>query len=286
MQITYNNITIPFFSNEETKKLNDVKLDDNGLPKQVLVSLSGGCDSASALYLALTHFPDIEWLPYTCRDLNAPGDADSAIMFIGKMQKEFPHANLQDIQVFEFDDKDPKHFADSQYCIDHYERYKDMTVVGMTKVLLIDRITRSLMLKYNKPMRFDGMSKNPSEEEMIKYGFLEFSEPRRTHESNWATCFNQVYQPFINVDKKFIADVYFQHPFMLKEIYPHTKSCTGTAWHTQGFTRVCGKCFWCHERRWAFGEDLYPIKDLPEIGRAPKGQDGTLKAYNNYKNRN
>ena len=73
---------------------------------------------------------------------------------------------------------------------------------------------------------------------------------------------------------------------MLKEIYPHTKSCTGTAWHTQGFTRVCGKCFWCHERRWAFGEDLYPIKDLPEIGRAPKGQDGTLKAYNNYKNRN
>jgi hypothetical protein len=210
--------------------------------------------------------------------LNAPGDADSAIMFIEKMQKEFPHANLNDIQVFEFDDKDPKHFADAKYCIKNYERYKDMTIVGMTKVLLIDRITRNLMLKYDKPLRFDGMSKNPTEEEMIKHDFLDVSEPRRTHESNWQTCFNQVYQPFINVDKKFIADIYFQHKFLLEEIYPDTKSCTGTAWWTQGFTRVCGKCFWCYERNWAFGDELYPIKDLPIIGKAPKGYDGTLKS--------
>ncbi len=282
MEITYNNITIPFFNPEETKNLEDVKLRKDGLPYQVLVSLSGGCDSASALYLGLTYFPDIEWIPYTCRDLNAPGDADSAIMFIEKYQKLFPHANLKDIQVFEFDDKDPKHFADARYCIKHYNRYKDMTLIGMVKILLIDRITRALMLKYDKPLRFDGMSKNPSEEEMIKDDFLEWSEPRRTHEDNWPTCFNQVYQPFINVDKKFIADIYFQHEFLLKEIYPHTKSCTGTAWATQGFTRVCGKCFWCHERRWAFGEKLYPINHLTDVGKPPPGYNGTLKAYNDY----
>ena len=61
MQITYNGITIPFFDVEECKNLDNVKLGENGLPEQVLVSLSGGCDSASALYLCLTHFPDIEW---------------------------------------------------------------------------------------------------------------------------------------------------------------------------------------------------------------------------------
>ena len=278
MEITYNGITIPFFDTEECKNLDNVKLGENGLPEQVLVSLSGGCDSASALYLCLTHFPDIEWLPYTCRDLNAPGDADSAIMFIEKMQKEFPHANLQDIQVFEFDDKDPKHFADAQYCIDHYERYKDMTVVGMVKVLLIDRITTSLMEKYDRPLRFDGMSKNPSEAEMIAGGFLDVSEPRRTHEEIWPTMVRQIYQPFINVDKKFIADIYFQHPFLLEEIYPHTKSCTGTAWYTNNFTRVCGKCFWCHERNWAFGDELYPIKNLPKIDKPPKGYNGSLRS--------
>ena len=194
-------------------------------------------------------------------------------MFIDKMQKEFPHANLQDIQVFEFDDKDPKHFADANYCIKHYERYKDMTTVGMVKVLLIDRITRGLMNKYDHPLRFDGMSKNPSEEEMIAGGFLDVSEPRRTHDENWPTMARQIYQPFINVDKKFVADVYFQHPFMLKEIYPHTKSCTGTAWWTNNFTRVCGKCFWCHERNWAFGDELYPIKDLPQLDRPPSDYD-------------
>jgi len=269
MEVTYNGITIDLFNVEDCKELVDVKLGDNGLPKQVLVSLSGGCDSAAALYLCLTHFPEIKWLPYTCRDLNAPNDADSAIMFIGKMQKEFPHANLQDIQVFEFDDKDPKHFADANYCIKHYERYKDMSVVGMVKVLLIDRITRSLMNKHDHPLRFDGMSKNPSEEEMIAGKFLDVSEPRRTHDENWPTMARQIYQPFINVDKKFVADVYFQHPFMLKEIYPHTKSCTGTAWWTNNFTRVCGKCFWCHERNWAFGDELYPIKDLPQLERPP-----------------
>jgi len=271
MQITYNGITIDFFNIENFNNLVDVKLSKNGLPKQVLVSLSGGCDSAAALYLCLTHFPEIQWIPYTCRDLNAPNDADSAIMFIEKMQKEFPNANLNNIEVFEFDDKDPANHADAKYCIKYYKRYKDMTTVGMTKMLLIDRITRKLMNEYDNPMRFDGMSKNPSEEEMIKHGFLEWSEPRRTHESNWATCFNQVYQPFINVDKKFIADVYFQHPFMLKEIYPHTKSCTGSAWWTDNFTRVCGKCFWCHERRWAFGEELYPIAHLPLISSPPRG---------------
>ena len=283
MKITYNNITIDFFNGKSAKKGLDlnVNLDENGLPYQVLVSLSGGCDSAAALYLGLTHFPDIEWIPYTCRDLNAPGDADSAIMFIKKYQKLFPHANLQACQVFEFDDKDPKNHADANYCIKYYERYKDMTIVGMTKILLIDRITRDLMNKYDNPLRFDGMSKNPSEQEMIDGGFLDVSEPRRTHEDNWPNFFRQIYQPFINVDKKFIADIYFQHEFLLKEIYPHTKSCTGTAWFTQGFTRVCGKCFWCYERNWAFGDELYPIKDLPIISLPPKGYDGSLKAYNN-----
>ena len=273
MKITYNNTTIDFFNIEDCKNLVNVKLDENGLPEQVVVSLSGGCDSASALYLCLTHFPDIEYIPYTCRDLNAPNDADSAIMFVEKMQKKFPHANLKDIQIFEFDDKDPVNHAEAKYCIKYYKRYKDITTIGMTKMLLIDRITRDLMNKYNNPMRFDGMSKNPPKEEMIKHNFLEFSEPRRTHESNWPTCFNQVYQPFINVDKKFIADIYFQHPFMLNEIYPHTKSCTGTAWSTDNFTRVCAKCFWCHERRWAFGEDLYPMEHLPDVPMPPQKYD-------------
>ena len=52
MEVTYNGITIPFFDTDETRRdLEEVKLDENGLPYQVLVSLSGGCDSASALIL-------------------------------------------------------------------------------------------------------------------------------------------------------------------------------------------------------------------------------------------
>jgi 7-cyano-7-deazaguanine synthase in queuosine biosynthesis len=264
MKITYNNITIDFFNGEHAKSGLDsnVELDNNGLPKQVLVSLSGGCDSASALYLCLTHFPDIEYIPYTCRDLNAPLDADSAILIVEKMQKEFPNANLKDIEVFEFNDKDPAIWPDADYCIKHYERYKDMTTIGMAKILLIDRLTRDLMKSYSNPLRLDGMSSNPSIKEMKAGGFFDVSEPRRTHEENWPNWFRQIYQPFINVNKKFVAAIYHQHPFLLNEIYPHTRSCVGTAQWTDNFTRVCGKCFWCYERRWAFGEDLYPINHL------------------------
>ena len=127
------------------------------------------------------------------------------------------------------------------------------------------------MDKYDNPMRFDGMSKNPSMVEMKKHKFDHLCEPRRTHDEIWPPFFRQVYQPFINVDKKFIAAIYFAHPFLLEEIYPHTRSCTGTAWWTQEFTRVCAKCFWCHERRWAFGEDLYPMEHLPTVDNPPLG---------------
>jgi 7-cyano-7-deazaguanine synthase in queuosine biosynthesis len=66
-------------------------------------------------------------------------------------------------------------------------------------------------------------------------------------------------QPFINVDKRFVADIFKQSEFMLNDIYPLTRSCTGTARWTDNFTRVCGTCFWCYERNWAFGDELYPL---------------------------
>lgn len=59
--------------------------------------------------------------------------------------------------------------------------------------------------------------------------------------------------PFAKVDKKFIAEMY--DFFKIKdEIFPLTWSCVGMFKETEGFTKPCGYCYWCKEKKWAFGE--------------------------------
>ena len=85
MKITHGNQTINLFPDE--------------IPKVCPISLSGGLDSASLMYLVSKYFPQVELVPYTCRDLNAPKDADAADDIVKWFQKEF-HANgIRDIEI-------------------------------------------------------------------------------------------------------------------------------------------------------------------------------------------
>ena len=60
------------------------------------------------------------------------------------------------------------------------------------------------------------------------------------------------YRPFVNVDKKFVADLYKQFDLM-DDLFPLTMSCIGFDYQTNYFTEPCKKCYWCHEKKWAFG---------------------------------
>ena len=64
----------------------------------------------------------------------------------------------------------------------------------------------------------------------------------------------------MQVDKRMIAHLY-KHFNVLEELLPHTRSCE---WH-EGFENNgvivpnpkdghCGECWWCRERKWAFGK--------------------------------
>lgn len=64
-----------------------------------------------------------------------------------------------------------------------------------------------------------------------------------------------MYKPFVKVDKKFIADMY--DLFGMREtLFPLTRSCVTLAGHRDYIddNTHCGKCWWCYERKWAFGE--------------------------------
>ena len=59
------------------------------------------------------------------------------------------------------------------------------------------------------------------------------------------------YKPFVNVNKKFLAGLYEQENIM--DLHNITESCTGFPKDTNWFTEPCKRCFWCYERKWAFG---------------------------------
>lgn len=247
MNITHGEQTINLFPKE--------------IPKIAPISLSGGLDSASLLYLICRHFPQIEIYPYTCKDLNAPKDAEAAEQIVKWMQKEFPNNKLHDIQIYEFNDRteDFVTWKEVDNARKQYPKFNDLSDFGVSKIIQVDRISWNFMSKFPGAVRIDGMTRNPPASEMQKLGFYEKAERRRDKEEptveEWRTDYDKkvlyIYQAYANVDKKFVAGVYQDYNLM-HTLFPLTRSCTGTAKQTDNFTRECHKCFWCHEKKWAF----------------------------------
>ena len=59
---------------------------------------------------------------------------------------------------------------------------------------------------------------------------------------------DKLYYPFINTNKKGIADLYKK--LDVEDLYSYTRSCESPTL----LTGHCGKCWWCKERIWAFGK--------------------------------
>jgi hypothetical protein len=68
-------------------------------------------------------------------------------------------------------------------------------------------------------------------------------------------------QPFLLVDKKFVSDFYFNEPFLKNNIFKMTASCVcSDVFVTKNWTVPCKTCWWCKEKKWAFGK--YDYEDL------------------------
>jgi hypothetical protein len=245
MKLTYGNQTIDFL-NFEPK------------PKVAVLSLSGGLDSASLFYITCKYAPDIEIVPVTCRDQNAPLDALAAIHIVEWMRNEFPHVTIHHHEVHDFNDRteDFVSFAQADFARMSADRYKGLNRTQMSKILQVDKINYSVLAKWPEAphsIRFDGMTSNPSLEEMQKYDavFAQKAESRRSHDGNKIEKSNVLYQPFINVDKKFVAGIY-QDEGLMDSLFHYCRSCVGTAKETNNFMQDCHKCFWCYEKKWAF----------------------------------
>lgn len=278
MILKYGNQTVDFYTKIQSlieispyrdRALSDVDYDDNGIPKRIVVSLSGGCDSASAFFLTVKHFPDIEIYPLTLRDQNAPKDADAAIEITNFIKKRFPNSKINDIEVGSYNDLDPKTYTKAQETINKHPKYKSLNVVQMSKINSIDEQNTAFMKMIDRPLRVDGMTANPPvnvrmafADRMLKhhptrnFGPFEVDrvqgEIRRDVHDKPELKYN-VYAPFLNVNKRFVAGV-FKENNLMDDLYPITRSCVGGGRQTNNFTEWCWQCFWCYEKDWAFNE--------------------------------
>lgn len=247
MKITHGNQTIDLFA--------------ENIPKVCLISLSGGADSASLFYLISKYFPQVQLIPYTCKDENAHKDAEAAVKIISWMQEQFPNNNIQNTQIFNFNDRTEDYvtYRQCDLVIRSYPQFSGMRRTQISKIIQIDNISRNLMKNLAGAVRIDGMTRNPPKKIMKRLNFYHKAERRRDQELPKVIEYrtkvddpaSAIYQPYANVDKKFVAGVYKDNNLM-ETLFPLTRSCVGTARQTDNFTRECHQCFWCYEKKWAF----------------------------------
>ena len=114
------------------------------------------------------------------------------------------------------------------------------------------------MKKYNCKRNISGMTSNPPNEEMKRLGFYHLSERKRNEDQIGSEIGAKVwgkntYQPFLVANKLFVKGILEKHN-ILDEIFPLTGSCTGGVNITKLWTKPCEECFWCYEKKWAFGK--------------------------------
>jgi len=235
-----------------------VSLFDTFLPNKILLSLSGGLDSACLFFLICKHFPDIEIIPFTAKNVRAPFDAERAEDITQWMKKQFPKNKISLREEFTYDHSD-------EYWIEQAKiRWEDEFVLvngkrvprcnsigGLVKMLTLRHETNKLIKKHDC-IKVSGQTSNPPIEEQKKYNFYHLAERRRDGPNeNKKTLGKNSYSPFVHIDKKFIADFYEKNDLM-ETLYPLTGSCIGGVTKTDYFTKECRDCFWCHEKKWAF----------------------------------
>lgn len=224
--------------------------------KKILINLSGGADSALLLYITIKYLKnnnmdDVEVNAMTCvnsakNNWNARKAADVIHHVITR--SEFENFNT------------------------HYAFYRDEQ-----EAKYFDDFLDGLMYDGRYDLFMHGTTANPAEDTYVetKYGkFINLRDkalPDRDKRNydihghfDWEGKRFGLMNPWFNVDKRFIADQY--DVFNLRnDLLPLTRSCEfRPEGPKQPFDRSkpfdktfenepCGKCWWCLERKWAFG---------------------------------
>ena len=236
MKLTYNGIEVDFFP--------------KGIPNRILLSLSGGLDSTSLLYLLTKYFPQIEIYIYTGIDAGAPFDIICARDSIEWVKSKFPNHNIKEHYALPFDASDPEYLKQAEELPDD-DPAKSMHPFGTSKNLQTRNHVQMCKDKCKPDHFVTATTANPPDQVMKDRGFYNIAEPVRNEPHNRDAYRGDLYAPYINANKRFVAGVYKENGLM-DDLFHFTGSCVGDAIKTDNYNKECGTCFWCKEKEWAF----------------------------------
>ena len=253
------------------------KIPDNG---NIGVLVSGGTDSAIALYLLceyitknkLTDKTTIYPLHGVDRK-RRPTSVWDAYEIINFCKNAFP--NVDFFETLVWDNMQIRGVFDSDFePFDVWnETEKDQPnhhrgwIKTISKRQIDGRKTTQLLKWTSVKLLISGLTRNPPNEVIEK--FYMPSQKFQADRSNFDVkeiCSKQQsddwtfykYQPFINEDKRYVANLYKQYN-LLETLFPLTASCIAqkgevlSSGKVHDFSEPCRECFWCNEKHWAFG---------------------------------
>ena len=199
--------------------------------KNIGVNLSGGTDSAMLLYLLAKEQKDITIYPLTLVDIERPTNIWNAREVLLYIRDKFPDVDIKDIVSEEFSKAENPE-----------KRY--------WHIKFTDRMRKEIPLD----ILCHGRTSNPPYEEAKKNNLLDKREIVRDHDNHEAILKGNsqlTYSPFVNVDKRFLKELYEELDIM--ELFNLTASCISKSSETDHFTKACRTCWWCREKLWSFG---------------------------------
>ena len=206
---------------------NGIKIDLEKFTK-IGVKLSGGADSAAVLFLVCNTIVEenreIDYIqPFTVQSDIKPWQFKYSQQVVDWMKQRFPTITFNET----------------------------LTKTAESKETYITR--QEELIEENKLLvqcMFNGITKNPPPEEAAHFPNWDVRVLERDNDGlvRQPGDFIFWHSPVVNFDKRKIAWVYDN--FDIHDLFSLTRSCEGyESWDVH-----CGKCWWCNERKWAFGK--------------------------------
>ena len=220
------------------------------ITENVIVRLSGGADSALMLWMICN-----EWEKKNKKLIVWPVTVIHGVRNWQSYYAQQVYDYIQDNCYGEF-----KEFNTS-FCTNPKQEYVNYQEQLMDNVIKQTNQTTQA---------FNGVTANPDEEIGLKYwGSSKVFGSKvwnlREHKRDWNTRLEENLidegpsrklihcEPFRHSHKGHVAELYKKYK-LINTLLPLTRSCEGWDYMTKGFTEVCGECWWCMEREWAFNE--------------------------------
>lgn len=213
--------------------------------KKIAVNISGGADSAILLYMLIKYLQennrhDVEVNAITC---NGERKGRRNVLFaVNVINTVLDLTNFQNFNT---------HYV-------YYRPDQDTEFSREFEAVLFNNKQIDLVCS--------GLTANPYSTDThvfdangttVNLSVNALAERNGTEHDTWSLGIKSFYNPFVNSDKRMIADIY-KHFGVMDTLFPKTRSCEALPdhkWYTEdGNKNACGSCWWCLERKWGFSK--------------------------------